>query len=354
MRPEYYQDVHNVLALPADQIYRYEYRRTELSDAALAAAQAHQYPTQALLVYAQSKSYTRGGESTTGIVPENEMLWIGTRLAEVRFLYDADDVYYFDLKLGDYPLDNPKALADILAPLAALKAIPFEKWVAISDQYESLQLLRGGTLHSNWVKVTERLATPPAQFAGDVFWRMVAPASKDRESKQPNSQTVIAATSYFRAFDGERQWFTVVSHSLEGSAAPQAQVNLATPQNGPLILESNSPVTIRPHSAFSFAVRIGRSDVLDEWESTLSATTPSSRPMWPLGANLTLTYVVGKRVWKVLAGSVSVIVGTILALAQFLELLGKGSLLAFALTILGGLLVTFGTLLLQGKVAIKF
>ena len=82
--------------------------------------------------------------------------------------------------------------------------------------------------------------------------------------------------------------------------------------------------------------------------------TPSSQTHWPTGANLTLTYVVGRRIWNVLAGSMSVILGSVLALAQFLELVGKGSILALLLTILGGLLVTVGTLLLQGKLAIKF
>jgi hypothetical protein len=195
---------------------------------------------------------------------------------------------------------------------------------------------------------------PPAQFAGDVFWRLVGPTPKVRENKLPNSDTVSAATSYYRAFDGERQWFTVFSHSLVGTSAPQAQVQLATAQNGPLISESYSPVSIRPHSSFSFSVRIGRSDVLDEWESTLAVMTPSSRSPWPVGPNLTLTYVIGKRIWKVLAGSLSVILGSVLALAQLGELIGKASPLAISVAVLGGLLVTFGTLLLQGKVAIKF
>jgi hypothetical protein len=354
MRPEYYQDVHNILALPANYIYRYEYRRTELSGAALAAAQANPYPTQALLVYAQSKSYKRGGTEPTGTLPDSEMLWVGTRLAEVGFLYDAEDVYYFDLKLAGYPADNPKALSDILAPLIAAKLVPFEKWVATSNQEQSLQQLRAGTFHSNWIKVTEKLSAPPAQFADDVFWRLVGPTPRVREGKLPNTETVSAATSYYRAFDGERQWFTVFSHSLQGTSTPQAEVQLATAQNGPLILESHSPVSIRPHSSFAFAIRIGRSDILDEWESTLSAETPTSRTMWPMGPKLTLTYVVGKRLWKVLVGSMSVIAGSILALAQFLALVGSGSVLALLLTVLGGLLVTLGTLLLQGKLTVKF
>lgn len=354
MRPEYYQDVHNILALPAKHLYRYEYRLSEMADAALTAAKAHPWPSQALLVYCQAKTFKRGGPEPTGILPQNEMLWIGTRLAEVRFLYDAGDVYYFDLMLGDYPSDNATALAEIVTPLVAVSAVPFQKWVAISSEEQSLDVLRRGTFHKKWTEVTERLATPPAQFAGDVFWRLVGPVTTVRETRQPNSRTHIGAMSYFKAFEGERHRFTVVSHSLRGSAAPQAQVNLATAQNGPLVLESNSPITIRPHSAFSFAVKVGRSDVLDDWESTLSAMTPSSRQLWPLGPNVTFTYVVRKRVWKVLLGSLCVILGSVLALAQFLDLLGKGSPLALGLTVVGGLLVTVGTLLLQGKLAIKF
>jgi hypothetical protein len=68
---EYYQDVHNLIALPSGASIRYEYREKYLSPSALTAALKPQSaPSAVLLVYAQWTNYVQGSPpppSTTSL-----------------------------------------------------------------------------------------------------------------------------------------------------------------------------------------------------------------------------------------------------------------------------------------------
>src|SRR5216683_3119537 len=83
----YYPDLHKLMALPPGYILRYEYRAQWISDEALSAMThpATGVPLQILLVYAQSRTYVRGGDSPDGehTPTFGDMLWVPTRLAEM-------------------------------------------------------------------------------------------------------------------------------------------------------------------------------------------------------------------------------------------------------------------------------
>src|SRR5689334_5840571 len=78
-RPEYYQDVHNLLALPRDVLLRYEYRSKYLSPAAIqAATNPNTAPLWVLLVYAQWALYKKDAPDPPPDTPDSQMLWIPT------------------------------------------------------------------------------------------------------------------------------------------------------------------------------------------------------------------------------------------------------------------------------------
>src|ERR1700674_1058615 len=88
-RQPYYQDVHNLLALPAGSILRYQYRKLRLTDKALAAVSAWQKWDAVLLVYAQSRAYAKKEPDPTAIFSFDDMLWVPTRFATLRNLVKA-------------------------------------------------------------------------------------------------------------------------------------------------------------------------------------------------------------------------------------------------------------------------
>src|SRR5271167_221309 len=84
-RPEYYQDVHNLLALPKGAVMRYEYRKKYLSERALRWAIAEAAaPSRVVLIYGQKPGFTRGGDTAPAKPAAEELQWACTRFGTMR------------------------------------------------------------------------------------------------------------------------------------------------------------------------------------------------------------------------------------------------------------------------------
>ncbi len=105
--PDYYLDVHNVLALPSNSLIRYEYRSKYLSNDALNILSDD--PIQkldVLFVYTQWDKYARGDVVPPPETPPDEMIWIPFRLGKlVNTNLTYGEIYNLDLMVGAYSGD---------------------------------------------------------------------------------------------------------------------------------------------------------------------------------------------------------------------------------------------------------
>src|SRR5260370_33998851 len=84
-RPEYYRDVHNLLALPRGAVMRYDYRDTYLSERALRlAVNDAEAPAKILLIYGQKPGFTRGTGNDAAKGPAEQFRWVATRFGTLR------------------------------------------------------------------------------------------------------------------------------------------------------------------------------------------------------------------------------------------------------------------------------
>jgi len=183
-RSQYYADVHQLLALPASTILRYDYEEKYFSPEAFAylrGLKEADCPVDVILFYGQFNDYVKGGADPKGklLDPGNSVL-IPTRYAKLRNVAieervggndDSRTVVYFHMELSGFPDPDSLAIRPLLDMLAGKKELPFEKWVALAPEGADLSAFRQDGVHL-WGKVVDRLAAPPSQFHGDVFWRI--------------------------------------------------------------------------------------------------------------------------------------------------------------------------------------
>lgn len=183
-RSQYYADVHQLLALPAGTILRYDYQEKYFSPEAFAflrGLKEADCPVDIILFYGQFNDYAKGSADPKGklLGPANSVL-IPTRYAKLRNVSVEERVggndgsrtiVYFHMELSGFPDPDSSAIRPLLDMLAEKKELPFEKWVALAPKGADLSAFRQEGVEL-WGKVVDRLATPPSQFHGDVFWRI--------------------------------------------------------------------------------------------------------------------------------------------------------------------------------------
>lgn len=188
-RPEYYLDVHNLLAYPSGWILRYEYREGYLCPKAIEICKEHTKEScdiPVLLMYGQGEKYSKSECNVKPDFKKNEMIWAATRFAKIIYIDFENDNYYFYMKLDDYPGEDADALDAIIDSLGDY--VPFNKWVTVGGE-DLLQATRKlGSSEDNWKKVVDKIATPPFQFSEDSFWRIV---SVTQNSKKKSRKKLI-------------------------------------------------------------------------------------------------------------------------------------------------------------------
>jgi len=347
-RQLYYQDVHNLLALPSGSILRYEYRKQRLSQGAIAAANRWQKWDPVLLVYAQWHGYAKRDPDPTVVYPFAEMLWVPTRLATMRGLRTAPgDVFYFDLLLGAYPdVDDPAIMA-ILADLYQLGDVPYLKWVATAEELPTTL----DDVEDRWNKIIDRLGVAPSQFANDTFWRLQAQEPRIRGDKS-------AAYSYYVIHEPERLRLTASTYTpqkatAQGALIPNRSLGIILPADSPVNSEQPLTVPLRPYTGQDLTFRANRSELLDDRVATMQLTTTPDDDGWASGPNLNVRVEVRKRAWKLVAGTVLLLVGLLIGGDGVRQVLGASTLMGFAAVVIGALAIAAGTLMLTGKLALK-
>lgn len=358
---EYYQDVHNLLAMPAGSVIPYDYRTKYFSPSALAEMEARRGGNQVLLVYAQSKSYQKNGDPPAGTIPFADGLWVGTRLATLRSAAFSVDQYYIDLQLEGYPAPNEHALTEILRPLIESNEAPFSKWIAISERDEHFRSLRAGADAENWTAIINKLGVAPSQFAGDSFWRVAKLVSgedaipiKPHIEERPSSSGLKRARSVFTVNGLDRVGIEVESRqpqAEEDSNAPEVEprdISISCDAE-PLSAFKGKSLPLRRFQHVAVEGQIAAIDSFHPQDCKVHLTTgPTPEGKYPVGPNFPLDLratmdptrmklgvlsgilgAAGVGVGAVLAkdhvdwGIISVVLGILLGVTSYSTLTGK-------------------------------
>ena len=177
--PEYYNDVHTILALPAGFVVTYDYSARNISDGALQLLRAFKtaQPVRAVLAYVQPETYEKGAASdATGVLPAPTIQTL-TRLARVidvrEVNSDTSVRYYIDLELRGYPYDPNRTIANgLVKALRASGEMPMKTYVAIYPTPSSDALFSQRADEQAFSQVVDALSAAPSQFSKDTFWRL--------------------------------------------------------------------------------------------------------------------------------------------------------------------------------------
>jgi hypothetical protein len=356
-KPEYYADVHKLLALPKGSILRYDYRRKYLTDSAEDAVFGPGLqPDRLLLAYAQSAAFQRGHEPPSGQIPD-DIVFIPTRLARLVLVpTTGDDTAYFDISVEGYPDPRNPAFATIMSSLASAGETPYRKWVALSDLTNEYASLDGTARNEYWERIVEGLATAPMQFEGDTFWRLGLPA-RPSESRQTVTEDLIddsgntyQVVSRFKLYQGHDLLLPFVSHTPIGSAggADERKFASLTSHSKKLEVVGTGQIDLRRYSQDTARIRALQTDDASATNEVISFSTIGGASQWPTGPSFELAFLVSKRPWRLVIGL------TLLGLAAVSGALAlvSGDEAKVAFTVVAALLAFLGTPILMGKLKI--
>jgi hypothetical protein len=366
-RPAYYRDVHDVLAYPVGGIVRYTYRDDYHSaDARAQAVRAAENPDfgrdEVLVVYAQTRDYKTGNASPGPNTPSDSMFWVATRLGRMERIWRAGNNFDFDFTVKGYPAQNQEALDKILKGLIDGGEVPFSKWVAyVADETLLSPLRTSGpqvdAANANWQSIVKAMGSPPSQFAGDLFWRVVSITDGKGEVRTPVPYETKASGAAlptprmcYRFFEGEDFTLEIARHSPPtqslggaGVTPPSDKVRIEIPSPAPLAPLGATEVRLRPTGSEKVPFRVARSDDLTNRLSTIRLTSPTDGS-WPVGPEVTWVIVIAKRPSTLVLGvllpvfaAALVAIGTILLREQDL-----GKKVAGAICIAAGPLCLLG------------
>jgi hypothetical protein len=312
---DYYRDVHNLLALPPGGTIRYDYHQVHLSDGAIERAKedSAMRPSEVLLAYAQERNFKKGGPDHGGPLSQADALWVGTRLARLKYLSYHVDRYYFDLEVTGYPSPDREAFLRILAPLISNGAVPFNKWVAISDAHSDLTVLSGGELPHSWSVLVDTIGAAPSQFAGDSFWRIarilsggngaqVVPALEQRTMEQGVQRVVTGVNAIYPVQELSSITIEVESRTPGSGVEPGGPepptprtISLIAPPDSSLAGLNGQTVMLRRYAMDRVEAEVGTTDRIQSVDADLRLTTGPDAGAFPVGPELTLRFRINKQ-----------------------------------------------------------
>ncbi len=367
--PQYYQDVHNLLALPEGATLRYDYKRKYLSDAAIAIAQGSEQ-LSILFVYAQKATeYSRvGGNSKPAVDGPFETTYIATRLGRMLSVTKDAESYYFDFQVLAYPNQNAKALRDILADLESRDEVPWNKWVSVSTQMSNFKELGKGEEHGKWSTIVDLLSASPIQFAGDAFWRLKGPFQGSAET--PNLPQVEYYTEAGRSRQG-RSFYPVVENtswrlelisetgrrvtqSAEGDQPTSLyQVEAKSSDDKILTMTGNPIYALRHYTGQMIEYRLQSCALFGQTAADLILKTLPQITEWPSGPNLTLKHRLRRNKIRMGLGVLLGIVGTCCFVFGESKALEHHPWIQVVLKVGGVLLIVLAGFVITGTIVFK-
>ncbi len=340
--------------MPIGFIKRYQYRKTHLSDGALALCQSKN-PLPALLVYAQKNVFYQRTNGKSEIPSGTfDTLFVATRFADVVNVTVSGDKYYFDLRLEGYPSQS-EALQRMLAPLVEAGEVPWSRWVVTSANVPELGNLRGGNDADNWAAIVNTLAAPPMQFQNDAFWRIMGPFNRKGKKMVPHVERIKQdgeireVRTNLLMMENQTWRFELVSHTGTATPSrPQYEVQASISDTDAVKLVGTGRYELRHYTGqqIEYVAQAGtpfHSKAMTLTLSTLPLTT------WPSGARLELRHTTRKSHLLSSLGILCGISGVILVSLGASDIFRYDVLNGIVLLVVGLILLPVSKYLLTGS-----
>lgn len=360
-RPDYYRDVHRLLAGPCGWVMRYDYREQLLADDVVKAIRGGEpLPGNIVFAFAQIRTKGRGEETPTGTSGFADMLWVPTRYGEMLSVVESGGKFLFDFRLGDYP---PLDLSTVVRELLQKHQVPFEKWVAFTGQALAPKQ-QASDDDASWRAIVETLTQPPSIFAGDAFWRIrrikrsgTGAVLEPALVRETDANQIRQVTSSYQLVDGSSYAVEVVTcRSARGrtGGAPTEYTVDCTSDDENLRVIGPGRMSVRQYTADHFGLE------------TESLTIPQARPaevgfktsppdgVWPQGPELQIRFVIRKRLRTIFFGLTALALGTATGMKQFGPLMhGDASWQVVFFGVASVILVVLGATVWLGKFSTK-
>jgi hypothetical protein len=362
--PDYYLDVHKLLAFPKDATIRYNYREKYLSPPAVTASlNPAAAPKFGLVLYAQRNGFHKGdGTPATGTIFA-DMLWLPTRIVEMLCIPARDgETFNYDLKVLRYPSIDRAAMTRILSPLIQRNEIPFNKWVTISSELASFQELQKGEDRRNWGTIVTEFHRPEFQFSSDVFWRIVGP-TRGRTSRlvSPRYEQILESgaprlvKAVYDLEEGQNHSFEIVSASPprpQGTDLTQYSIKCTSTNDKNVEINGSGIVSLRQETADSVQFVGKITEEIADHSAALRFQTQPKPKDWPGGPELEVLVAVVKSKTKMVLGLILGLFGLLLG-AYGAEVLKSSALIGIPCLAIGIILVVISGLLIFKKLSLK-
>ena len=333
-RPEYYQDVHNILALPKNSIIRYNYNEKYLDKLAEQIVQnSNQFPEHVLLVYGEFDDYKKGNGIEIFRKNKDEKKQfriVPTRICKLINLQKINEEVYFDLQLKDYPYPSSKGnLENIITSLD--NNTPFNeksKYISISGSLENFNFLKtSGNDKDNWASIIKEFQNE-TQFKDDSFWRIEGPYkangdlidthlsfNKESQSSYLNHYVITEGEEfYFNLYNYEPRstikYDTLKTKILEGLSYDDfVRKVIVDDRNSPVVSFLKS-IELRQYFISKIKFQKNFNPSLATKEGACYFSTNGQVNEWPIGANFYLYFQLKKSLKKVIFSIILVLIGT--------------------------------------------
>ncbi|WP_157577890.1 hypothetical protein [Roseivivax halodurans] len=315
-KPDYYGDVHKVLASPTGAIIRYDYERKLWTDGAQAEAEQllrSREPIPALLLYGQVRDYSKGAKDPSFMLTFDNAIFIPTRYASVvNFGVDAHaeserDNLYLHLEMDEFVSpDNPE-LPKLIKELENRKQLPFDreqayKWVSKCPENIDIDMLSKCD-EKNWPLVVDRFASAPSQFEGDVFWRFNAFSKVSSNSENTDMELQKRVTNKIGSIQSFHSDFLVddlneyavsvrnyIPNAEEKELPPRAAISVKEDTSKLLVLPDHN-VKLRRNASDQLKVGVSQINFLNSRFAKLVVETeiPDHEGAYPAGSSIEVT-----------------------------------------------------------------
>jgi hypothetical protein len=366
-RPAYYRDVHNLLAAPAGAVLRYDYKAKYISDEATAAIADEDgpLPSRILFAYAQHREYHRGDASPKALDDFNSAVWVGTRLGRMVLVAEHAGEYFLDFEVLDYP-NVTRSVTEILRRQFERREAPLHKWIGFSIENGHFSAAAAGSNDDNWAAIVDTLSSPPSQFAGDAFWRVVAlrasgsagraTAVPTAEMEGPHTRQVrshfpLRETSLYSAEIATKR----SQQSRAGGPPTEFRVQARSDQNELVRVVGTGLIDVRQYTRDHVELECAGLGFLVSRAAQLTLNTIPADGDWPQGPELTLRFRIGKKWGISLFSLVTLAAGVVLGSTSLWKLVsGTSETVLAALGAAAGIVLgTIGATLWTGKLTSK-
>ncbi len=367
--------MHEVLALPAGAIVRYEYKRYLFKPEAAAmldgfANTPSGLPADTLLMYGEKRSYRKGDKDPQEMLRWRDSVFTPTRsarivgVARMSGASTEEDVFHMHLEMRGFVDPHSPLIAELVQGLEADSALPFgvkhqeHIWIALLP--DSLRKQRDRLLSDNqqlWSRVVERLINLPTQFCDDAFWRVVRietaagtpVALEKRSTNEPNNPTRYQHDYPVEESKGYQLVVQTYSPDAHGHQIPGNATLAMTAYDDPngLIKLSTRPMALVPNETKAQPFSIDTNDTLGARYAgvLLETQIPDYEGTYPRGSLCHLTFAIRKKIWRYVAGGLFLLIAAALSACATITAWGPDTRIgcavgaAFALA-LSGLVLT--------------